>query len=138
MICIYCKGDTRVGNSRLQRRSNNIWRRRVCKLCAASFTTLEKPDLFSCFMVHGKDATLEKFSRDKLFLSIHKSCQHRKGAIADASALTDTVIAVLPFPATESIDAKIIATNTHQILKRFDEVAASLYEAYHLQADTTS
>ena len=132
MVCVYCAGPTRVTNSRLQRRINNIWRRRLCSHCAASFTTLEKADLSNSFMVQINTTTLEPFLKEKLFLSIYRSCGHRSTAIRDAAALTDTVIANLPFPAAQSIEAKDIARVTYKVLLRFDGIAATFYKAYHL------
>lgn len=139
MVCIYCSGPTRVVNSRLQRRSNNIWRRRVCEVCKATFTTQEKPTLSTSFMVEDQTSRkLKPFTRDKLFLSIFTSCRHRSDALQDAIALTETVLAALDFPQHKSINTRQIAQTTHSILERFDTVAATLYKAYHLKAKATS
>lgn len=130
MVCIYCGAATRVVNSRLQKRSNNIWRRRVCEVCAATFTTHEKPNLVTSFMVSSSHSTkLQPFLRDKLFLSIYDSCRHRKTALQDAAELTETVIATLQFPANHGISTTDIAMTTLAVLERFDKVAATLYKA---------
>ncbi len=134
MVCIYCANSTRVVNSRHQKRSNNIWRRRLCDVCGATFTTQEKPDLSTGFMVHKKNTSkIVAFSKEKLFLSIHACCLHREDPIADALGLTDTVIVALPFPTNQSIGSLDIAKTAHTILDRFDGVAAALYKAYHLK-----
>ena len=138
MVCIYCGNLTKVVNSRLQRRSNNIWRRRLCVVCAAPFTTQEKADLFSSFMVAEESGALRPFLKEKLFLSIYDSCRHRAKAISDAIALTDTVVTALSFPHQQSISPKDIAKVAFEVLNRFDSDAATFYKAYHIKTQTTS
>src|SRR5664279_3068123 len=94
MVCVYCGNDTQVTNSRLQKRNNAVWRRRTCKECSATITTLERIDLETAVMVVD-ESVHTPFSRDKLFISIYNSCKHRKSAQADASGLTDTIISRL-------------------------------------------
>src|SRR5690348_1875861 len=102
MVCIYCGNKTDVINSRPQKRHNKVWRRRRCTKCEAVFTTTEAAALAESLRVarKAKPNTLQPFLRDKLFLSIYKSCQHRPDAIQDASALTDTVVSRLPLVAS--------------------------------------
>jgi|SRR5688572_32409193 len=138
MVCIYCGSETRVVNSRKQRRSNNIWRRRVCTKCSAVFTTHEETDLSAVLVVQSKDRRHnQKFLRDKLFLSVYESCKHRPSALIDAAELTDTIINAL---AKENSGAIIpqekIVHATEKILKRFDATAAVFYHAYHAGSDS--
>ena len=136
MVCIYCGDLTGVTNSRLQKRSNNIWRRRVCNKCGAIFTTNEKANLAASFVVAKEGSTkLEPFLREKLFLSVYSSCQHRPSALSEAIELTETIIAELPFSNRQPISAADIAQITHKILRRFDSVAGTFYKAYHLKED---
>lgn len=131
MVCIYCSQETRVSNSRLQKKNNQVWRRRHCLMCASNFTTLEKPDLLTALSVHSSNA-YKAFSRDKLFLSIHDSLKHRKTALADATALADTIIGILyPQIKDGSIAVAQVTIATSQTLNRFDKAAASHYNAYH-------
>jgi transcriptional regulator NrdR family protein len=89
MVCVYCGSETKVTNSRHQKRTNQVWRRRQCLKCTALFTTEEKTDHTSLWKVKkNNEETLVAFSRDKLFLSIYKSCEHRLNALADAASLT--------------------------------------------------
>lgn len=135
MTCIYCGSKTEVANSRLQKRSNTVWRRRRCRRCGAIFTTLEAPDLSSALVVqyaHGKTAPL---SRDRLLVSLLNPLSHRKDAIAAAGALTSTILAELlqthPGPVLRVFD---IAKTAHSVLARFDSAAAISYAAHHAQA----
>ena len=131
MVCIYCGQATSVSNSRLQKKRNQVWRRRHCLTCASDFTTLEKPDFLTALSAR-QDNAYKAFSRDKLFLSIHDSLKHRKTALADATALTDTIIGLLyPKIKDGSIDLALIVLATSQTLHRFDKSAASHYNAYH-------
>ncbi len=131
MVCIYCKSDTFVINSRHQKRLNNIWRRRKCTSCTAIFTTSESPDLLKGLSVLH-NGRLQPFSRDKLFLSVHDSVKHRKTATGDATALTDTIIAHLYSTIRSgSVDIITIIKCASKILKRFDKAASSHYQAFH-------
>lgn len=133
MVCIYCGGKTQVTNSRPQKRLNRTWRRRECLECGAIFSTSEAADYEGSIVVrpreHGKP---QPFSRDKLFASLYKCLGHRKTAVTDAGALTDTIIAKLLRSTTEAAlnPVEIIAV-THETLTNFDTAAAVQYQAYH-------
>lgn len=131
MVCIYCQSETRVVNSRPQKRVNKIWRRRTCTVCGTTFTSLEAVDLTGTVRVRTRDA-LEPFQRDKLLLTVHDSVRHRKTAYSDATGLTDTIISkLLPAMADATVDRAIIVITTIEVLKRFDKVAATHYQAFH-------
>lgn len=131
MVCIYCQSETRVVNSRPQKRVNKIWRRRTCTVCGTTFTSLEAVDLTGSVRVRNQKA-LEPFQRDKLLLTIHDSIKHRKTAYSDATGLTDTVISkLLPAMTDAVVNRNEIVTVTISVLKRFDRVAATHYQAFH-------
>lgn len=131
MVCIYCGGTTFVTNSRKQKRSNAIWRRRSCNACRGIFTTLETVDYATAIIVTSLEQHRE-FSRDKLFVSVYESCKHRKDAQASATLLTDTIIKQLyPLIKDASLSVKSIRKVTLKTLHRFDEVAGVHYKAYH-------
>jgi transcriptional repressor NrdR len=131
MVCIYCGGPTDITNSRPQKRVNKVWRRRRCHVCQAVFTTIEAAGLTDSLLVRNK-GNLKPFSRDKLFLSIYNSCRHRKTAIDDATALTDTVLSRLPNILNEAaIERLLLAKTIQEVLARFDRAAAVHYGAFH-------
>lgn len=131
MVCLYCSKDTGVINSRLQKKQNQVWRRRQCLSCGSIFTTLEKPDHATTLTVKT-NTRYKPFVRDKLWLSIYDSLKHRKTALIDATALTDTVIAHIYSSTTSgSIDQEVLANVVQSILQRFDKAAATYYLAYH-------
>lgn len=74
------------------------------------------------------------FSRDKLFISIYKSCGHRRTPINDASALIETIIQQLLIKKDRNralITKTDIIKTVQIVLNRFDKVAAITYSAYH-------
>lgn len=80
----------------------------------------------------GANGKLQPFLRDKLFLSLHKSCQHRPTALTDATALTATIIAQLRGSVHAGIlDHRDIIAAALGTLSNFDKAAAVYYEAYH-------
>jgi len=138
MECIYCGGETCVTNSRAKKKLPSVWRRRSCEACVAQFTTLEQPDYSTALSVGRPSTTkLEPFSRDKLFLSLHMALGHRKDALNSATALTQTVLSKLmnkKHIENGVIPVSHIAKETQQVLKRFDNLSANTYKAYHTES----
>ena len=132
MVCIYCGSPTKVTNSRPQKRLHQTWRRRACVQCGAVFTTTESAELGTSLVVKHPDGSIEPFSRDKLFVSVHRAVGHRQSPTEDAGALTATITARL-LQRTESaaISPSDIVSSTLQVLQRFDNAAAVQYGAYH-------
>ncbi len=130
MVCAYCFNPTSVINSRLNKKSNQIWRRRRCLTCNAVFTTSEEINLSQTWMVR-KNKTDIPFNRDKLFLSIYESMKHRKEPIDDAHQITHTIITKLKSTNNGLINSQTIATLTAVTLNRFDKTAYVYYHAFH-------
>ena len=134
MVCIYCSDETRVINSRHQKRLNQVWRRRKCDNCLAVFSTHEAASYEDSWRVQAADASLRPFLRNKLFLSLHKSCEHRKRSVEDATGLTSTVISLLGHQTDAGLlEASSIAITAHEVLQNFDKAAAVHYLAFHPQ-----
>ncbi len=133
MVCIQCGGQTQVINSRHQKRANQVWRRRKCRQCGAIFTSEETAAYGASWAVQGSRGGLAPFSRDKLFLSLYRSCQHRPTALADASGLADTVMKKLSIAVTDGvIDRQAIIHAAQVALNRFDKAASTSYAAFHV------
>lgn len=133
MVCLYCSGDTAVVNSRPQHRTNQVWRRRRCLSCGAIFTTEESARREFAWVVSGNHrGRSQPFSRDKLFLSLYKSCEHRKTALEDAKGLTETVISRLAGRLSGGALSRQDIIGVAQVaLNRFDKSASVHYAAYH-------
>lgn len=131
MVCIICNSETNVINSRHQKRTNNVWRRRKCLGCNSVFTTTEAIEMNGVIMV-SSGKSLEAFQRDKLMISIHDALKHRKTALSDARGLTDTIISTLYAQIVNSTVTKTDITQASiTVLSRFDSAAHTYYHAYH-------
>src|SRR4051812_45427334 len=95
MVCYYCGGETSVTNSRHQKRANRVWRRRQCDSCGNIVSTLETLDYSASLSFRAPYKPLQPFSRDIVFVSVLDSLRHRKGAVSDATALTESIHARL-------------------------------------------
>ena len=130
MVCIQCGQDTQVTNSRHQKRSNQVWRRRQCRVCGLVFTTEEKIDYSASWRVRDTNGQLRPFAPLKLTLSLYRSLGHRSTALEDASQLAQTIIHKLPVQ-LGVIEQATITQTTLVALRRFDKAACTHYEAHH-------
>ena len=81
MQCPYCSGDSSVTETRVT--ADGMRRRRVCTVCKRRFTTYEKlgaPGL----KVTKRDASVEPFDGDKLFIALRRVAAHRSTVGDDA------------------------------------------------------
>ncbi len=132
MVCIYCGSKTQVTNSRASGVSKQVWRRRHCSSCGATFTTFELPDLYNSLVIERESGKLAPFSKNNLFVSLYDSCRHRVNPIDDAAALTDTIITkLLKSSANGTIKRSELVNIASKALKNFDNAAAVYYRAYH-------
>ena len=135
MVCIYCGQDTRITNSRLQKRQSGTWRRHQCKSCSAIFTSLERVDYGSSLSFKNASSHIIPFDRDNLYISLYEACKHRPSAIEDATALANTIIMKLLTNSRSPVGlitrSELIATAV-TALERFDRVACTHYTAYHV------
>lgn len=128
MVCIYCSGDSKVTNSRLQKRSNSVWRRRKCLLCGAVWTSVEATEARSAYRV-SKGNSVHDFTPELLLISLYEALRHRKTAVTDAAALCDTVIQQLQKKRRATIYSADIKKTSHAVLLHFDKTAAAVYLA---------
>ncbi|MFI5275574.1 MAG: hypothetical protein ACHQT5_01990 [Candidatus Saccharimonadales bacterium] len=119
-------------NSRLQKQSNHVWRRRQCLSCGAVFTSIESVDYPKSFALEMPNKALRPFVKERLLLSIIKCCEHRKNSLDDAIALTNTTTAKVMHSGTQSvITAHELTKIVHNTLSKFDTVSAMQYAALH-------
>lgn len=131
MICINCfHTKTTVINSRPHKTSSGTWRRRHCPHCKQLFTTYERPSMQDTAIL-GPTGAKTPFSLSKLCLSIAGALEHDKPArVLYSLDLAETVEQLLLRDIKQPSTADIAAL-THQVLKRFDELAALQYAARH-------
>ena len=133
MLCIYCDSDTKVVNSRLKKRNNQVWRRRQCIICQAVFTTSDSIHYEAAWMVLKADSgAISHFMPDKLTLSLYKSLQHREKALSEAADLCDTIMQKLrPHVENGVVNSRDIVRIAEVSLNRFDSTASVHYAAFH-------
>jgi transcriptional repressor NrdR len=138
MFCINCfHKNTAVINSRPSKKQPQIWRRHKCPRCGITFTTHERPSLADNKPVHLSSGASEAFNLGKLILSIARAFTHtpqeaQYNALWLAQTVEDTLSTEREYLTPEDIEA-----TTHQVLKRYDELAAIQYAAQHHMITST-
>jgi transcriptional repressor NrdR len=128
---MYCGHETRVTNSRMQKRNNQVWRRRQCEACKAVFTTHEAIDLSSALLV-DLGASTQPFLTDRLFADVLAALKDHKDRYIATREVTSTVIKnLLKSEQSPSFKPKEISKATDKVLKRFDKRAHLRYAADH-------
>jgi len=134
MKCPYCGGlESRVIDSRAL--NEGVRRRRKCLSCSARFTTYERIQPHSIFVVK-KDGRREEFNRDKLFLGIRKACEKRSLPTGAIDKLVDNIEAELYNPETSSgeVPSSLIGDLVMEGLRKLDHIAyirfASVYREF--------
>jgi len=131
VVCVYCGAKTRVYNSRLQKRNNQVWRRRKCERCLALFTSHEAMDLSSSLSVLSGGSP-KPFMLDMLFTDLLLALQDRPDCyLASREATSTAVRQLLKLPDVPVITPKEISTAAAKVLKRLDRRAYLRYVAEH-------
>ena len=131
MVCIYCSGETDVINSRSQKRSNQVWRRRKCQACGAIFTTHESIDLSTALMVEVSGRHTP-FERHLILMDLLLALQDREDRYSAADEATGTVITrVLALPSKPVFKPSEISAICADVLKKLDKRAWLRYLADH-------
>ena len=128
MVCIYCFHDSKVINSRLQKRANSVWRRRQCLACHAIWTTVERTEARLAYRV-TKGSEMHDFIPEQLLISLYVALRHRKTAVSDAGALYVTVFQLIQKNQQSVVSTFEIKKAAYTVLKRFDKTAAAVYKA---------
>lgn len=127
MKCVYCASSSFVTNSRPTAKGTQVWRRRECSRCHGLWSTKEAVDLSKTHVFTSSHNHSEPFSRDALFISLIDSLKHRKTALNDATALTDTILSQVLAQKSAKIGREALIELVYTTLKRFDKIAAEVY-----------
>src|SRR2546423_1561441 len=131
MVCLYCGSDTSVTNSRLQKRNNQVWRRRQCKACGAVFTTHEAVDLTNSLLVDS-GGSVQPFLPDMLFTELLLALKDRIDSYVAAREATSTVVKrLLELPEKPLFHPSQITVAAGAVLSRLDRRAWLRYAAEH-------
>jgi len=137
MKCPYCAYyDSKVIDSRDVNES--VRRRRQCLSCGARFTTYERLQSASLFVIK-KDGRREEFNRNKLLTGIRKACEKRPLPSGIVDKLADDIEAELYQMGKAEIPSAVIGDMVMERLKHLDYIAyirfASVYREF---ADITA
>jgi transcriptional repressor NrdR len=132
MNCPYCKNaDSKVIDSRDV--NEGIRRRRQCLSCNSRFTTYERLQPASLFIVK-KDQRREEYSREKLLSGVRKACEKRPlptGAIENS---VNEIEAELYNQGKAEIPSTLVGDMVMEKLKKMDYIAyirfASIYREF--------
>jgi len=132
MNCPYCDyPDSKVIDSRDV--NEGVRRRRQCLSCGSRFTTYERVQPASLFVIK-KDQRREEFSRDKLLIGIRKACEKRPLPTGTVDKLVDDIEAELYHLGKPEIPSAVIGDMVMERLKSLDYIAyirfASVYREF--------
>jgi transcriptional repressor NrdR len=140
MVCIYCGNKTHITNSRPQAKTGTTWRRHECQRCHAVFSSTETPNYFESYRVKKRSGIVENFSRDKLYLSVVKACDHLPSPSVLSTELTRTAIGRLfaKKPMSPIIESALISTMVAQVLKNYNAAASVKYLSFQTTMSSTN
>ena len=132
MNCPYCNySDSRVIDSRDV--DEGIRRRRQCLSCNARFTTYERIQPASLFIIK-KDQRREEYNREKLLTGIRKACEKRPLPTGTVEKLVDEIEADLYHLGKSEVPSTRIGDLVMEKLKALDNIAyirfASVYRDF--------
>ena len=132
MDCPYCgHNDSKVIDSRDV--NDGIRRRRQCLSCSSRFTTYERLQPASLFVIK-KDERREEFNKNKLLTGIRKACEKRPLPTGTVDKLADDIEAELYQLSKTEIPTTVIGDMVMERLKNLDHVAyirfASVYREF--------
>jgi transcriptional repressor NrdR len=137
MNCPYCGyHDSKVIDSRDV--NDGVRRRRQCLQCASRFTTYERLQPVSLFVIK-KDQRREEFSQEKLLAGMRKACEKRPLPSGTVDKLADDIEAELYQLGKTEIPGTVIGDMVMARLRSLDHIAyirfASVYREF---ADITT
>jgi transcriptional repressor NrdR len=132
MDCPFCgHTDSRVIDSRDS--EGGIRRRRECLRCRGRFTTYERPQRPSLFVIK-KDKRREEFNKDKLLSGIRKACEKRPLESSAVDRLADDIETELYQQGKTEIPTSLIGDMVMEKLRALDYIAyirfASVYREF--------
>ena len=132
MNCPYCGHiDSKVIDSRDV--NDGIRRRRQCLACESRFTTYERLQPASLFVIK-KDTRREEYDRDKLLSGVRKACEKRPLEAGAVEALVDDIEAELYQTGSAEVPTRTIGDMVMTRLRKLDHIAyirfASVYREF--------
>ncbi|MEG0773273.1 transcriptional regulator NrdR [Clostridium sp.] len=134
MKCPYCNGEeSKVVDSRSIEDNIAIRRRRECLSCNRRYTTYEKIEDISIFIIK-RDLTRELFNRDKVISGIMRACEKRPVTRAKIEEIVESIEKTLNNNMITEVSSEKVGEMILEKLKAVDEVAyvrfASVYRKF--------
>ncbi len=134
MKCPFCGHlKDKVVDSRESKEGEVIRRRRECLDCGRRFTSYERMDEIP-YMVIKKDASRERFERQKVIAGMLKACEKRPVSAAALETVADRVEVTLQDRPEKEIATEEIGAFLMEELRDLDKVAyvrfASVYRHF--------
>lgn len=134
MKCPFCASpDTKVIDSRPDKDSSAIRRRRECESCSRRFTTHERVEEVLP-MILKKDGRREGYDRNKVIGGLKKACEKRPVSIDDIENMANRLETRLLESGEREISGTVIGEWIMNELHDVDEVAyvrfASVYRSF--------
>ena len=134
MKCPFChQTENRVIDSRLNRDSNMIRRRRQCSKCRRRFTTYERIEE-TMPLVIKKDGRRESYDRVKVISGLRRACEKRPVSINTIEAIADRIERSIQERGEKEIASSVIGESAMRELHDIDQVAyvrfASVYRSF--------
>src|SRR3990170_5478182 len=118
MKCPYCGYfDSKVIDSRDV--NDGIRRRRQCLSCDSRFTTYERLQPASLFVIK-KDERREEFDKNKLLTGIRKACEKRPLPTGTIDKIADDIEAELYRLGKSEVPTKVVGDMVMERLKKLD------------------
>jgi transcriptional repressor NrdR len=134
MRCPYCKADNdRVVDTRSAADSFSIRRRRQCVPCGRRFTTYEKVEAASLFVIK-KDGLRIAFDREKICDGLFRACHKRPVSKEQVESIVDRVERQCGEAFDREVPTSMIGNLVMRELRNLDQVAyvrfASVYREF--------
>ena len=134
MKCPFCSGtDSKVLDSRPNEDKSEIRRRRECNLCHRRFTTYERIEYVSLYVIK-KDNTREYYDRSKIEGGILRACYKRPVSAGQIQKAVDDIESEIFKKEVVEISSAQIGEIVMNRIKDLDQVAyvrfASVYREF--------
>ena len=134
MKCPYCSHlDNKVVDSRLNKDSTIIRRRRLCEDCGRRFTTYERLEVTMPMLIK-KDGRRETWDRSKVVSGLKKACEKRPVSMSQIEEFVDGLERQLQDMGEREIPVRLVGARVMDSLRQMDDVAyvrfASVYRQF--------
>jgi transcriptional repressor NrdR len=134
MKCPYCAHlDNKVVDSRLNKDSTIIRRRRLCEDCTRRFTTYERLEVTMPMLIK-KDGRRETWDRSKVVSGLKKACEKRPVSMSQIEEFVDGLERQLQDMGEREIPVRLVGARVMDSLRQMDDVAyvrfASVYRQF--------